>query len=132
MIIVLRFDNLIETLLQKAVTICPDLLSDSYRQVSYLGISVRFTDEKYQFLTYDLCCYPYTENDKSAANIILVSSKISEIYTCIFRIMTLARRGGGELGADGARRGQVEDFNTRQGGGEMNFWLPRGSLIHIQ
>jgi hypothetical protein len=46
--------------------------------------------------------------------------------------MILARRGGGELGADGARRGQVEDFGTSRGGGETNFWLTRGSLIHIQ
>jgi len=76
--------QLIEPLSQKAVTICPDLWSDSYRQVSYLRVSVCFTDEKYQFLTYDLCCYPYTENDKSAVNIILVSSKISDVYTCIF------------------------------------------------
>jgi len=76
--------QLIEPLSQKAVTICPDLWSDSYRQVSYLGVSVFFTDEKYQFLTYDLCCDPYTENDKSAVNFILVSSKISDVYTCIF------------------------------------------------
>ncbi|CAF3441364.1 unnamed protein product [Rotaria socialis] len=63
--------KLIEPLLQQAVTICPNMWSDSHRQVSYLGISVCFTDENYQFFAYDLCCQPYTEADKSAENIII-------------------------------------------------------------
>ncbi len=50
------------------------------------------------------------------------------LFSFYFRIIILARRGGGESGAGGARRGRVEDFKTRRGGGEMNFWLTRGSL----
>jgi hypothetical protein len=56
------------------VTVCPDLWTDPYRQISYLGIFVCFTNDKYQFLTYDLCCSPFVENDKTAPNIIAVSS----------------------------------------------------------
>lgn len=66
--------ELVEPLENQAVTVCPDLWTDSYRQISYLGISVCFTDDKYQFLTYDLCCAPFTENDKTAPNIIVVNS----------------------------------------------------------
>jgi len=65
--------ELIEPLENQAVTVCPDLWTDKYRQISYLGISVCFTNDKYQFLTYDLCCAPFTENDKTAPSVIAVS-----------------------------------------------------------
>ena len=55
----------------QTVTIWLDLSTDLYRQFSYLEISVCFTDEKYQFLTYDLCCSPLVENVKTASNIII-------------------------------------------------------------
>ena len=38
--------ELIELLENQAVTICPDLWTDPYRQISYLGISVCFTNDK--------------------------------------------------------------------------------------
>ncbi|CAF4446603.1 unnamed protein product, partial [Rotaria sp. Silwood2] len=63
--------ELIERLENQAVTICPNLWSDPYRQISYLGISICFTNEKFQYLTYDLCCCPFVEDDKSAPNIIV-------------------------------------------------------------
>ncbi|CAF4147067.1 unnamed protein product, partial [Rotaria sordida] len=72
--------KLIEPLSQHAITICPDMWCDSYLQVSYLGISVCFTDENYQFLTYDLCCHPYSEEDKSAENIIIALKKALEPF----------------------------------------------------
>lgn len=68
--------ELIEPLENQSVTICPDLWTDPYLQISYLGISVCYTDEKYQFLSYDLCCSQYTEIDKTASNIIIVSYSI--------------------------------------------------------
>jgi hypothetical protein len=51
--------QLIEPLANQAVTICPDLWSDSYRQVTYLGISVCFIDGKHEFFTYDLFLMHY-------------------------------------------------------------------------
>jgi hypothetical protein len=81
-------EQLIEPLSKQAVTICPDIWTDSYRQISYLGISVCFTDENYQFKTYDLCCYPFDETDKSAENVLIVSSKYSYVndYSSFFRL----------------------------------------------
>ncbi|CAF4892399.1 unnamed protein product [Rotaria sp. Silwood1] len=87
--------KLIEPLSQHAVTICPDLWSDSHRQVSYLGISVCFTDENHQFFAYDLCCHPYTEVDKSAENIIIAIKKALEPFgiTDLSQINFVSDRG---------------------------------------
>ena len=51
----------IEHLENQAVTIGPDLWTNPYRQISYLGIPVCFANDKYQFITYDLFCAPFTE-----------------------------------------------------------------------
>ncbi|CAF2868573.1 unnamed protein product [Rotaria sp. Silwood2] len=72
--------ELIEPLENQTVTICPDLWSDRYRQVSYLGITICFTNDKYEFLTYDLCCAPFVENDKTAPNIIIAIQKALEPF----------------------------------------------------
>ena len=77
-------EQLIEPLASQAVTICPDLWSDPFRQISYLGISVCFTNDKYQFINFDLCCCPYTESNKSAPNIIIVSPLIFVVHRILF------------------------------------------------
>ena len=81
--------ELIESLENQAVTICPHLWTDPYRQISYLGISVCFTNDKYQFITYDLCCAPFTENDKKVESIIVVSSLFFKVhcYHIIFKLL---------------------------------------------
>ena len=46
--------ELVEPLENQAVTICSDLWTDPYRPISYLRISVCFTNDKYQYITYHL------------------------------------------------------------------------------
>ncbi|CAF4527343.1 unnamed protein product, partial [Rotaria sp. Silwood2] len=72
--------ELIEPLDNQAVTVCPDLWTDPYRQISYLGISVCFTNSQYQFFTYDLCCSPFVENNKTASSIIAAIKKALEPF----------------------------------------------------
>ena len=63
-----------EPLESQTITVSPDLWTERYRQVTYLGITLCFTDKEFQFSTYDLCCCPFIEDDKTAENIIVVSS----------------------------------------------------------
>jgi hypothetical protein len=72
--------QLIEPLDNQAVTVCPDLWTDPYRQISYLGISVCFTNDQYKFLTYDLCCSPFVQKDKTATSIIAVSFSSFQVH----------------------------------------------------
>ncbi|CAF3671087.1 unnamed protein product [Rotaria sordida] len=87
--------ELIEPLENQAVTVCPDLWTDPYRQISYLGISVCFTNDKYQFITYDLCCAPFTENDKKAPSIIAAIKKALEPFgiTDLTKVNFVSDRG---------------------------------------
>ena len=66
-------EELLETLESEAVAFCPDLWSDPIHQVSYLGIAVTFVNDQFEFLSYDLCCSPFEEEDKTAESIIAVS-----------------------------------------------------------
>ena len=56
-----------------AVCVSPDLWSDSYKQISYLGLTASFVDDQHFYKTVELCCKPYTEIDHSAANLLSVS-----------------------------------------------------------
>lgn len=76
--------ELVEPMENDAVTFCPDMWSDPVRQISYLGISVAFVDDQYQYRSYDLCCSPFEEEDKSSESIITVSS--FSLYIKIIRI----------------------------------------------
>ena len=50
---------LTEPLQQRAVTICPDFWVDSYRNISYLGLNISFTDVNFQYFSVDLFCRAY-------------------------------------------------------------------------
>ncbi|CAF4194750.1 unnamed protein product [Rotaria magnacalcarata] len=67
---------LAEPIENDAVTFCPDIWSDPIRQISYLCISVAFVDDQYQYRSYDLCCSPFEEEDKSSESIIAVLQKV--------------------------------------------------------
>ncbi|CAM4829953.1 unnamed protein product [Rotaria magnacalcarata] len=67
---------LTEPIENDAVTFCPDIWSDPIRQISYLCISVAFVDDQYQYRSYDLCCSPFEEEDKSSESIIAVLQKV--------------------------------------------------------
>ncbi|CAF4618940.1 unnamed protein product [Rotaria socialis] len=53
------------------VCISPDLWTDPYKQISYLGISISFVDKEYIYKSFDLCCEPYTQVDHTGENILL-------------------------------------------------------------
>ncbi|CAF1093959.1 unnamed protein product [Adineta ricciae] len=68
-------EELIEPLENDAVTFIPDLWSDPVHQVSYLGVSTTFVNDKFEYRSYDLCCSPFEEEDKSAENILVALQK---------------------------------------------------------
>ena len=47
--------------------------SDSVRQVSYLGITATFVNDQFEYRSYDRCCAPFEEDDKTAESVIAVS-----------------------------------------------------------
>ncbi|CAF4557748.1 unnamed protein product [Rotaria socialis] len=55
----------------RCICICPDLWPDSYKQISYMGISISFVDKDCNYKSLDLCCRPYMESDHSDANILV-------------------------------------------------------------
>ncbi|CAF3300906.1 unnamed protein product [Rotaria socialis] len=55
----------------RCICICPDLWPDSYKQISYMGISISFVDKDCNYKSLDLCCRPYMESDHSGANILV-------------------------------------------------------------
>lgn len=65
--------ELIEPLENDAITFCPDMWSDPIRQVSYLGITATFINDQFEYRSYDLCCSPFEEEDKTSESIISVS-----------------------------------------------------------
>jgi len=65
-----------ESLESGAVCVSPDMWSDSHRQVPYLGMTTTFVNHEFKFKVIDLCCRPFTGDDQSAKNVLIVS-KIS-------------------------------------------------------
>ncbi|CAF4968331.1 unnamed protein product, partial [Rotaria sp. Silwood1] len=60
-----------EPLMMKSVTICPDMWTDKFRNVLYLGATAIFVDSDYSYHQLELFCRPYTQADKSASSTIL-------------------------------------------------------------
>jgi hypothetical protein len=60
---------LIEQAESGVLTICPDLWSDKYKQIDYLGLTAYFVNSNCELLTFDLCCSPYNEVDKTGESI---------------------------------------------------------------
>ncbi len=54
------------------ICVSPDMWCDPYKQISYMGISIAFTDKHYVFKSLDLCCEPYLQSDHTAENILVV------------------------------------------------------------
>ncbi|CAF2648409.1 unnamed protein product [Rotaria sp. Silwood2] len=51
--------KLIEPLKYRAITICPDFWTDTYKNISYLGLNLTYVDAHYQFFSIDLFCRPF-------------------------------------------------------------------------
>jgi hypothetical protein len=67
---------LIEQAEAGALTVCPDLWTDSMRKVNYLGLTVYFVTSKYELISFDLCCARYDEPDKTGESVLHVSQII--------------------------------------------------------
>ncbi|CAF0821064.1 unnamed protein product [Rotaria sordida] len=68
-------EELLEPLENDAITFCPDMWSDPIRQISYLGITITLVNDQFQFRSYDLCCSPFEEEDKTAESILAALQK---------------------------------------------------------
>jgi hypothetical protein len=62
------------------ICVCPDMWSDPYKQISYMGISISFTDENYFYKSVDICCRPYVQNDHTSENILMVRIVVSFLF----------------------------------------------------
>ncbi|CAF4188990.1 unnamed protein product [Rotaria sp. Silwood2] len=65
----------IEPLSAQALTIIPDLWSDKYNQVRFLGATVSYVDANFNFHCFDLFCREYQELNKQSQNIIIALRK---------------------------------------------------------
>ncbi|CAF5027176.1 unnamed protein product, partial [Rotaria sp. Silwood1] len=55
-----QIKELLSNLLKEhSVTICPDYWTDSYKKISYLGVSVIIVDDEYHYKLFDICCKPF-------------------------------------------------------------------------
>ena len=66
-------EELKEQVENDAVSFCPDLWTDPLRQISYLDITTMFINNRFEFRSYDLCCAPFEEENKSVESIVIVS-----------------------------------------------------------
>ena len=66
-------EELKEQVENDAISFCPDLWTDPLRQISYLDITTMFINNRFEFRSYDLCCAPFEEENKSAESIAIVS-----------------------------------------------------------
>lgn len=64
---------LIKAAQQRRLSLSPDLWSDGYKQISYLGCVAQWLDDEWNLCSFDLFCLPYRKPNKSAANLIEVS-----------------------------------------------------------
>ena len=73
-----QYRDLLKPVLQKqaedgCLCIAPDLWSDKYRKVAYIGITCTFVSNQNKFETIDLCCAEYDEYDKTGVSIYMVN-----------------------------------------------------------
>ncbi|CAF1672427.1 unnamed protein product [Rotaria magnacalcarata] len=65
-----RFREMLsEPLENEALTLSPDLWTDRFRQISYLGVTATLIDSLYKYHTITLCCTEFTEKEKNANSI---------------------------------------------------------------
>ncbi len=62
-----------EPLESGAVCVSPDMWSDSHRQIPYLGMTTTFVNRQFEFKVADLCCRPFTGDNQSGKNVLIVS-----------------------------------------------------------
>ena len=63
----------LELLETGAVCVRLDLWLDSYRKLSYLGLTATFVTDRFEYKIANLCCKPYILDDQSGKNLLIVS-----------------------------------------------------------
>ena len=77
-----RYRSLLQPILTEqaennCLCLCPDLWTDQFRKMNYLGLTASFIDKSYELIVLDLCCCEYQEVDKSG-NCVLQVRKLFE------------------------------------------------------
>ncbi|CAF1043629.1 unnamed protein product [Adineta ricciae] len=65
------------------ICVSPDMWSDPYKQISYMGISISFTDKNFIYKSVDICCRPYLQQDHTGSNILLSIQQCLEPFGLI-------------------------------------------------
>lgn len=68
-------DRLIDAVVNSGLCISPDIWSDKYRKISYLGATAHFVDRHYVYHSIDLFCTEFTAKVKTGQNIMKVTKK---------------------------------------------------------
>ncbi|CAF4313115.1 unnamed protein product [Rotaria sp. Silwood2] len=71
---------LIEQAANSCLCLCPDLWTDKYRKVNYLGLTAMFANKNYELILLDLCCCEYQEVDKSGDSILQAIRRQLDLY----------------------------------------------------
>lgn len=75
-------DRLVEAIKYGGLCISPDIWSDKYRKISYLGATAHFVTKDYKYHSIDLFCTEFVAKKKSGENIIKVSKvKCTDHFT---------------------------------------------------
>jgi hypothetical protein len=69
---ILLKDRLIDAVVNGGLCISPDIWSDKYRKISYLGATAHFVDKDHRFHSIDLFCTEFTAKVKTGENIMEV------------------------------------------------------------
>ncbi|CAF4236939.1 unnamed protein product, partial [Rotaria sp. Silwood2] len=90
-----------EPLMMKSVTICPDMWTDKFRNVLYLGATAIFVDSDYSYHQLELFCRPYTQADKSASSTILALKEELKDFGIhdLTEVQWISDRGSNFMGA---------------------------------
>ncbi|CAF4426235.1 unnamed protein product [Rotaria magnacalcarata] len=63
-----------------ALTVCPDLWTDNYQKINYLGLTIYFVDSNYKLYSFDLCCSRFNEVDKTGASVLRALRKQLDLF----------------------------------------------------
>ncbi|CAF4516123.1 unnamed protein product, partial [Rotaria sp. Silwood2] len=90
-----------EPLMMKAATISPDMWTDKFRNILYLGVTITFIDSDYLFRQLELFCRPYTQPDKSAlSTITALKEEVKDFgINDLASVQWISDRGSNFLGA---------------------------------
>ncbi len=78
-----------EPLENGALCLSPDMWSDDHRKIHYLGITATFVNVYFEFKVVDLCCRPFTGDNQSGSNLLIVSNALFGTHACFSRYICM-------------------------------------------